>query len=245
MLQGNNIDPTHPTSGGPAMRHSHHPNHTIRDTLYLRSWAIGLLACFLACQALAPRVYAGAILTFQETGGNVVATADGTIDLADLTLVFAGTSTATVYSSVAFVEVGGITPLYVYSSISGPASFGTGEMQTQANSGLGNATGINGSGGFLFVPAGYVSGAELSGNATWTGQTFATLGLTPGTYTYTWGTGPTADFFTVNVGVQSIPEPASIWLALIGSVGIFAHCQFGRRKTEKSQGPVGPHGAAE
>jgi hypothetical protein len=31
-----------------------------------------------------------------------------------------------------------------------------------------------------------------------------------GTYRYTWGTGPTADSFTVQIGPVAVPEPASL-----------------------------------
>ena len=59
-------------------------------------------------------------------------------------------------------------------------------------------------------------------------------GLNPGTYMYTWGSGPTADSLTVDVvSSQSVPEPASLWMALIGGVAIFAHSRIGRRKTRK------------
>jgi hypothetical protein len=46
----------------------------------------------------------------------------------------------------------------------------------------------------LTVPAGYVSGTALSDSATYSGATFATLGVTPGTYVWTWGTGANQNF---------------------------------------------------
>jgi hypothetical protein len=46
----------------------------------------------------------------------------------------------------------------------------------------------------LFVPRGYVSGNPLSDSATYSGQTFATLGVTPGTYVWTWGSGANQNF---------------------------------------------------
>ena len=119
---------------------------------------------------------------------------------------------------------------------------------TDANTGTGDLISLNGSLHDLGVPVGYASGSPLPvSTAIWDGASIASLGLTPGTYNYTWGTGSTADFFTVNVISQAaVPEPASLWLVLIGSVGIFAaHRQFGRRKTQKRQGPEGSHGAAE
>ena len=46
----------------------------------------------------------------------------------------------------------------------------------------------------LIVPRGYVSGTFLSDSATYSGKTFATLGVTPGTYVWTWGTGANQNF---------------------------------------------------
>ena len=61
----------------------------------------------------------------------------------------------------------------------------------------------------LIVPRGYVSGTFLSNSATWSGKTFATLGVTPGTYVWTWGTGANQNF-TLQI---KTPGPAStaIW----------------------------------
>ena len=58
------------------------------------------------------------------------------------------------------------------------------------------------------VPFGYVSGSALSDTDTYFGYTFAEAGLTPGTYNYTWGSGPTADSLTINIGTP-VPEPAA------------------------------------
>jgi hypothetical protein len=43
-----------------------------------------------------------------------------------------------------------------------------------------------------------------------------TLGLTPGTYDWTWGTGNHADRFTVQIGpaATGVPLPKSAWAAL-------------------------------
>jgi PEP-CTERM motif len=58
-----------------------------------------------------------------------------------------------------------------------------------------------------------VSGTYLSDTSTWNNTTLAALGVTSGTYTWTWGTGPTADSFTLEAG--PVPEPATC--ALLGS----------------------------
>ena len=52
----------------------------------------------------------------------------------------------------------------------------------------------------LFVPQGYVSGAALSDSMTFNNATFASLGVTPGTYVWTWGTGLPNQNFTLMIG---------------------------------------------
>ena len=49
---------------------------------------------------------------------------------------------------------------------------------------LSNATNRN-----LLVPTGYVSGSFISGSTTYQTSTIAGMGLAPGTYTWSWGTG--------------------------------------------------------
>ena len=53
-----------------------------------------------------------------------------------------------------------------------------------ANSGTGGPVGLQGplQGGEILVPHGYLSGEPLADSSTYTNQTFASLGLTPGSY---------------------------------------------------------------
>jgi hypothetical protein len=51
----------------------------------------------------------------------------------------------------------------------------------------------------MLVQAGYVSGSSLSATTTWNNQTLATMGLTGGTYTFSWGAGVNADSLVVNI----------------------------------------------
>jgi hypothetical protein len=72
------------------------------------------------------------------------------------------------------------------------------------------------------VPAGYVSGNLLSDTSTYANQTFASLGLTPGTYVYDWGTGNQS--FTLIIGASAgpspVPEPASAALLGVALAGL-------------------------
>jgi hypothetical protein len=82
------------------------------------------------------------------------------------------------------------------------------------------------------VPSGYVSGADLgTSTATWTGASFASLGLAPGSYVSAWG----ADSFTVNV--NPIPEPATWALMLLG-LGAIGSVVRGRRRTAHLASPA-------
>ena len=88
----------------------------------------------------------------------------------------------------------------------GPTNFGSG-LATSASSGSGDLVGINlfdvldGIGnGLLFLPQGYVSGAALSDSMTFNNATFASLGVMPGTYVWTWGTGLQNQNFTLIIG---------------------------------------------
>ena len=48
------------------------------------------------------------------------------------------------------------------------------------------------------MPQGYISGAALSDSMTFNNATFASLGVTPGTYVWTWGTGLPNQNFTLH-----------------------------------------------
>jgi hypothetical protein len=101
----------------------------------------------------------------------------------------------------------------VYTGFTGPTSFGSG-FTTFANSGSGDLVGELGS--FeLDVPHGYVSGTALSDSATYDNATFASLGVTPGTYTWTWGTGLPNQNFRLIIGGAGVPDGGST-ISLLG-----------------------------
>ena len=71
----------------------------------------------------------------------------------------------------------------------------------------------------FYLPTTYVSGEALSNTSTYSDKTIAGLGLTPGTYTWTWGTGPTADSFQLQVEAAT-PEPATFGLLTFAAAGM-------------------------
>jgi VPDSG-CTERM motif len=100
-------------------------------------------------------------------------------------------------------------------------SFGSGGNFFPSTS-SGDFVGIAVIGGFIFVPQGYVSGAALSDSMTFNNATFASLGLTPGTYVWTWGGGGANQRFKLQIG--SVPDSGStvslLGFALVGLPGL-------------------------
>ena len=96
-------------------------------------------------------------------------------------------------------------------------------MERRRNGGSGDVVGVQGL--LLLVPQGYVSGNPLSGSATFDNATFASLGITPGTYTWTWGTG--VDSFTLQIGPAGVSDAGStLGLLLVALGGLFGLSRF-------------------
>ncbi len=156
---------------------------------------------------------AGYVVTLQETGGNVVATGSGPIDLTGLSFAFSGIAESAMASGIGGI-VTGVGAIDVYMGFTGPTNFGSGDL-ILADSGSGGLTAIDGTDDQLAVPSGYVSGDPLSDTATYLGQTFLSLGVIPGTYEWSWGTGPNQNIMLIIPGSTAVPEPASA--ALLGT----------------------------
>jgi len=57
----------------------------------------------------------------------------------------------------------------------------------------------------LAVPQGYVSGNALTDSMTFNSATFASLGVTTGTYVWSWGDGANQRF-TLRIGAAGVPD---------------------------------------
>jgi hypothetical protein len=150
----------------------------------------------------------GLVVTISEVGSDVIMSGSGSLNLTGLSdgSVQAGggingTSGQWVIgsSTLFFAKKFFGNNLNVY-----PSSFGSG--YTAPTSYSGDTFGIqNGSlGKDIIVPIGYTSGSPLSGTATFANKTISSMGLTPGTYLYDWG----SDSITLEIETpSSTPTP--------------------------------------
>lgn len=80
--------------------------------------------------------------------------------------------------------------------------------------------------GVLLLPPAYASGTPFSEFSVYAGATLASLGLTPGLYVWSWGSGAHADTFTIDIladsGSEASPVPElSTWaMILVGFAGL-------------------------
>jgi hypothetical protein len=156
--------------------------------------ALLLIALVFACLGIRQSAQAGYIVTLQEVGSDVIATGSGAINLTGLTFLAHFHLTSAIGPQDATIRTGPTSYVDLYhTGSSGPVSFGGGAT-TYASSGGGNMVGIGGPLHTLIVPGGYVSGNFLSGSATYSDTTVASLGVTPGTYVWTWGNGANQNF---------------------------------------------------
>ena len=153
-----------------------------------------------------------------QSEGNVIAVASGIVNTARLGpgqdggTWGAGVWGSFINSSLIVVNTTNGSSYNYHEGVSGPAYFGSGD-RFLADSGSGTMFGIRGN--TVYLPKNYVSGSPLSSTSTWNSQTVAGLGLTPGSYTYTWGSGSNADSATLNI--SAVPEPTSIVLTMLAS----------------------------
>ena len=160
------------------------------------------LAIVLAWLVSVRPAQAGYTVTLQQVGPNVVATGSGPLDLTGLFLVGTGhfcCENPEIHPSVIIRTGATSSSVDMYYRVSnGLGSFGSGS-DTAASSGSGDMVGVatvvfGNRLAILSVPTGYVSGTPLSDSATYNNATLASLGVTPGTYVWTWGTGANQNF---------------------------------------------------
>ena len=182
-----------------------------------------LIAAFTLGGLCAFSSHAAVVIYVQQSGVDVVASASGTLNTVALTL-FSGASNGGDVAGTAWggpgasaLSVGAIIAMQSAwnGNITGPFPFSTGDVFL-GSSGGGDPVGIAHLAGstVLYTTVGYTSGSPLAGNTTWDNTTISALGMMPGSYLYTWGSGASADSLTINI----VPEPNVIAIAVAGAV---------------------------
>jgi hypothetical protein len=195
-----------------------------------RAVLLAVVGCFIGSAWSAK---AGLVITISQSGPDVVANGVGSLNFLDLTFSafdFGGPYVDASQGAVLLGPLGSSTDIYV-GSISGPTTFGSGGHHA-ASSGTSTAPGNTGAGLVgtteILVPGGYIAGNPFTVSSTWANSTIAGLGLTPGTYVWTWGsTHP--DSLTVTVSGTAVPEPSTLMLFGIGCVVLAGYRRARRR----------------
>lgn len=191
--------------------------------------------CVLFLVALASMhtvAHADVIISFQEVGSDVVASFSGNVDLTGATQVASALSANFTFvvpaAPAAFFFRSSIATYdgWFFSSAAMP-SFGQGTgVQGNFNLTTGGLVGVDGSSGTgteIMLASGYTSGSPFAGTGTFENATFSSLGITPGTYTWTAGNN------NMTITTQAVPEPATSAMALVG-LAYGTYSMFRRRK---------------
>ena len=158
-------------------------------------------------------------VTMEQMGANVVVNGSGPINLTGLTFQFTTSAQPGIIAFFGVLATGPfVSNVDPYTGLTGPTNFGSGGVHLP-DTGSGDFVEISGIGQELWVPQGYVSGDPLSDSMTFNHQTLASLGVTPGTYVWTWGTGLPNQNFTLIIG-GAVPDGGStvslLGFALVG-----------------------------
>ena len=170
--------------------------------------AIESIIGLIALLGVLPESRAAAVIVVVESEGDVVFTtqAGSSLDLTGMSLNGSASHSAEILPSSGFFRVGDLQPTQVYFPPAIPlVPFGSGSLAF-STSGAGDVFGVELS-GVLLVPSTYNSGDPLDGSATYAGQTFASLGLTPGSYV----SNLPNDTITLNI-VQTVSIPGLVSL---------------------------------
>jgi hypothetical protein len=178
---------------------------------------------------------ASVVVTAREVGNDVIfSSAGGSFNLSAWTYANYGSHSANIDPSAPYVIMGvGAFFTEVYSdpiNYSAPNSFGSGGRSASSsgtNPSFGEQFGMfeadGGQSGLLFVPDGYNSIDLISASSmTFENESFASLGLAEGVYTWSWGIGEDADFFTLRIvatpSISISPQGGSITIEFEGII---------------------------
>ena len=150
------------------------------------------------------------VVTITQVGLDVVWTGSGGFNLTSLTSVGPTVITSGFAANQAIWIAGAdLTPpgatgqQYGGASLTYPTTFASGAQTGGPSSFTGSMFGVlsgGASGRVITVPDGYVSGSIISGSTTYANQTIAGMGLSGGTYTWSWGSAENASSLVMTIG---------------------------------------------
>lgn len=163
----------------------------------------------------------GAItVTYEQVGGDVVLNYSGTFDIDGFSPGgFTVSSISSSGSDDRFRNFQGefsrILSAGTIAQVAGGSNgFFTNDFVTiPASATSGDTFAIEIENGFVYAPSGYTAGQNISGSATFSGQTIAGLGLVDSSFDI--GAGGTVSFSSAS----AIPEPSSAFLLGVGALG--------------------------
>ena len=164
------------------------------------------------------------VVTLKQVGTDVVATGHGEFSLAGLTQNNTDGPVERIpgvdpsHGTITSVDTDYDFFVSGTNTLTGPSSFGIGGT-TFGSSWSGSGAGMESL--QLLVPGGYGSGGLLTNSETFADTSFADLGITPGTYFWSWGTAADQTF-TLQVGPVTVPEPMTATLFAFGLAGATA-----------------------
>ena len=159
-----------------------------------RKLAAALSLCIIVHFSAEPACAAVAVTAFQTcegvefAGSGTLKTEGGVLTILPFGGVGSTSGAEFLVGAPTAVPVAG----FVFDDLSGPSSFGLSSFPVLATSGSGDTFGITSPSifaGRVLVPGEYLSEAPLSGTSTYAGQTILSLGLIPGEYRWSWGSG--------------------------------------------------------
>ena len=158
-------------------------------------------------------------ITAQEVGSDVIFSASGSVDLNGVSFIGNGTLSngPTVRPNRELVLFGATNAsVTLYGLGSNWPLWGTGSNLIAATSSTGDTFGF--ANGVIFLPTGYQSLSALSATMIFANQSFQSLGITPGTYSF--AAGNSNNSAILNVLVAEVPIPAALPLFVTGLLGL-------------------------
>lgn len=176
-----------------------------------------LALLLLATMASGAPARASMLVTATQTGAGVVFSASGSLEnLSGGAVSFPGIPPLVGASGFATGGSGEVDFYPSLPSFSGPFSIGPISETSYASVSSGDHVGVDYVNRLVSVPKGYTPGDALAASMTFGGETFASLGIAPGDYTWSWGEGDASDFVTLSI----TPEPGTGLLLAAGLVAL-------------------------